>query len=182
MKKLFTVIVLMVSLLAANAADAKFSDEYKARHPGRVKVKTSLEASGKKSTLTKYQLFERRTANGNLSLTIWDTGYFKFCYIAFSSFSGSPVRFTNFAWGDGEKAHDIKTDFSYVEKFRRGGDFHRVAYTKLFTKDIADLKQAVILSIRGGGSNSTPLLYTSHKRWKEWQDALVAAEKFLNEK
>ena len=114
-------------------------------------------------------------------MTIWDTGSFKFCYIAFSSFGGSPVRFTNFAWGDGEKAHEIKTDFSYVERFRRGGDFHRVAFTKVFTKDIADLKQSVILSIQGGGSNSTPLIYKSHKRWNEWQEALNAAEKIMSE-
>lgn len=38
MKKIFTVITLMVALMIANLADAKFSDEYKARHPKRVKV------------------------------------------------------------------------------------------------------------------------------------------------
>ena len=42
MKKLFAVVTLLATLMAANIADAKFSDEYRAKYPKRVKVETDI--------------------------------------------------------------------------------------------------------------------------------------------
>ena len=46
MKKLFAIVTLMATLMAANIADAKFSDEYRVKYPKRVKVVTMMQASG----------------------------------------------------------------------------------------------------------------------------------------
>ena len=44
------------------------------------------------------------------------------------------------------------------------------------------MKDAVVLSVSGGGSISTPILDTSHKKWKEWQEAIEAAAELMNER
>ena len=48
--------------------------------------------------------------------------------------------------------------------------------------DLPGLKTAVVVSVHGGGSLSTPLLYPSRKHWKDWLEALDAAEKLMNDK
>ena len=177
MKKLFTVIALMVFLLAANAADAKFSDEYKAKHPRRVKVETRLEASGKKSTKTLYTLFKHQTSAGWLLMQVYDNDGLKLCSIAYGETVSTPKDYSHFSWGDGEKVHEIPRLVSYYERDGRG--YHNFMNA---TIQPSELKKAVILSTHYNGYFSDPILHSSLKYWKEWMEALDAADKLIKER
>lgn len=183
MKKLFTVIALMVSLLAANAADAKFSDEYKAKYPRRVKVETRLEASGKESTKTIYTLFKHNLPDGSpLQLIVRDSGgMIKICSISYGNITSRPKTYTDFSWGDGEKSHVLKRFIAYSERLGRER-FSNFITAQITGSDLKAMKNAVVFSVEGGGSFSTPLLSPSSKKWKEWQDAVNAAAELMTER
>ena len=181
MKKLFTVITLLATLMMTSAADAKFSDEYKAKHPRRVKVETRLEPNGKKATKTTYTLFKHTLINGcPLHMFVRDIGGIKICSISYGDTTSYPADYAAFTWGDGEYAHTLKTFLSYTDRVCRDRYSHFIT-TQPKGPDLKDMKDAVVFSVEGGGHISTPLLDPSHKRWKEWQEAVDAAEKLMNE-
>ena len=178
MKKIFTVITLMVALMIANMADAKFSDEYKARHPKRVKVQKIITDSGRPATSTRYKLFSRWLADGPFELAILDYNGIKICTICYGINGNSPREFVNFTWGDGENVHEIQTLSSESKSigYNRFSDFiDAVVDPKL-------LKTATVISVHDSNLRSEPLIYESHKRWKEWKEAIDAAEKIMNER
>ena len=178
MKKIFTVITLMVALMMANMADAKFSDEYKARHPKRVKVQKIITDSGRPATSTRYKLFSRWLADGPFELAILDYNGIKICTICYGINGNSPREFVNFTWGDGEKVHEIKTLSSESKSigYNRFSDFIDAIV------DPQLLKTATVISVHDSNLRSEPLIYESHKRWKEWKEAIDAAEKIMNER
>ena len=177
MKKLFTVIALLVSLLAANAADAKFSDEYKAQHPKRVKITKTISSTGAPVFSTRYKLFNHWLNNGPFELAIMDYNGIKICTICYGTTGDTPREFTHFSWGDGSTAHKIQRLSGYCKSI--GPD----RYSDLIGAmvDPAVLKQAIVISVHDVSLRSEPILYESHKRWKEWQQAIDAAEKIMAE-
>lgn len=182
MKKLFTIITLLAALLVTNMADAKFSDEYKARYPRRVKVETKLEASGKRTTNTTYTLFKHTLINGcPLRLIVRDIGGIKICSISYGDTTNYPGDYAAFSWGDGEYRHDLKTFLSFTDRVGRERYSHFIT-TQLSGQDLERMKDSVVFSVSGGGSISTPILDTSHKKWKEWQEAIEAAAELMNER
>lgn len=178
MKKLFTVIALMVSLLAANAADAKFSDEYRAKYPRRVKVEKSINPNGKLSKMITYTLFKHQTSAGWLLMQVYDNDGLKLCSIAYGETSSTPKDYSHFSWGDGENKHEIRRLVSYCE--RKGRD----SYDNFMNATIqpSDLKKSVVLSTHYNGYFSDPILHSSLKYWKEWMEALDIAEKLIKER
>ena len=44
------------------------------------------------------------------------------------------------------------------------------------------MKKAVIISVHGGGSSTRILLDKTSKHWKEWEEALNAAIKLMDER
>ena len=178
MKKLFAIITLLVSLLAANAAYAKFSDDYKAKYPRRVKVETRIEASGKKSTKTLYTLFKHQTSAGWLILQVYDNDGLKLCSITYGETVSTPKDYSHFSWGDGEKIHEIRRLVSFCEREGRGR-YHNFMDA---TVQPSELKKAVVLSTHYNGYFSDPILHSSLKYWKEWMEALDVAEKLIKER
>ncbi len=182
MKKMFTIVTLLAALLAANIADAKFSDEYKAKYPRRVKVTTKMQASGKTVTDVTYNLFSH-TLNGipfKIVLTVSDD-IIKVCLFSAGTATDRPEKLSNFAWGDGEKSHDLKPFISYTE--RRGHHkYVNFLSSNVMGTDLKKMKNAVAFSIQGPGGYWQPVLYPSHKHWKEWQEAIDAAEKIMSER
>lgn len=178
MKKIFTVITLMAALMIANLANAKFSDEYKARHPKRVKVQKIITDSGRPATSTRYKIFSRWLADGPFELAILDYNGIKICTICYGINGNSPREFVNFTWGDGENVHEIQTLSSESKSigYNRFSDFIDAIV------DPQLLKTATVISVHDSSLRSEPLIYESHKRWKEWKEAIDAAEKIMNER
>lgn len=177
-----SIIILLCLLFFANIADAKFSDEYKARYPRRVKVETKLEASGHKSTWTTYTLFKYHYNGSPYKLVLTDcNGFTKYCHLIYGTTTNSPVGFITFSWGDGTSVFELKPLLVFSERRYPGCWFHYVS-ASINRHDLDSMERAIVLSLHGGGTVSTVLLHKSHKKWKEWEDALNAAAKLMQEK
>lgn len=182
MKKLFAIITLVVALMVTNMADAKFSDEYKAKYPKRVKVETDMFSSGQTYTRITYTLFKHTIKDITFSivLTVSDD-IIKICHFSAGTITDRPAGLISFTWGDGKNSHDIKTLMSYTERQGREKYFNFLSSNVMGT-DLKDMKNAVAFSILGPGGQWSPILYPSHKYWKEWQEAIDAAEKIMSER
>jgi hypothetical protein len=77
-----TIIILLCTLFFANIADAKFSDEYKAKYPKKVKTSTYQRKNGTFSTSTDYYLFKRKS--DGLSLIVCDLNGIKVCFLRYT--------------------------------------------------------------------------------------------------
>lgn len=183
MKKLFAIVTLLATLMVINVADAKFSDEYRAKYPRRVKVTTKMDASGKSSTMTTYKLFKYRVNDVDFDITLRDFGgLIKFCTFNCGTLTGRPAGLSNFAWGDGERAHDLNWHkIAYIDRFRSGNFFNYLS-VEVTRTDLEEMKKAVAFSVQGPGAPNKPILFASHKRWKDWQEAIDAAEKIISER
>ena len=177
MKKIFTIVALLAALLTSTTADAKYSDEYKAQHPSRVKTQKTITASGRAAIFTRYKLFSRWFGDGLLELTVSDCNDIKICTICYRVSGHSPREFVNFTWGDGENVHEIKLINSCTEVIglNRFSDFIDAE------ADPKVLNAAKVISVYDSSFHSEPLIYESHKRWKEWKEAINAAEQLMNE-
>ncbi len=177
MKKLFTIVTLLATLLAANIADAKFSDEYKAKYPRRVKVETKIRPNGKQAKMITYSLFKHQTSAGWLQMRVYDYDGLKDCTIVYGETVSIPKDYSHFSWGDGEKVHEIPRLVSYYE--RDGHGYHNFMNA---TIQPSNLKKAIVLSTHYNGYFSDPILNSSQKYWKEWMEALDIAEKLIKER
>lgn len=108
-------------------------------------------------------------------------GFLKVCHLIYGVTNYSPANFSTISWGDGTSVFYLKPVLAYTERRGRGEYFHYVS-ANADRHDLDSMERAIILSLHGGGSISTPILDRSHKKWKEWQEALLAAEKLMNEK
>ena len=182
MKKLFAVATLLATLMASNIADAKFSDEYKAKYPKRVKVTTEVASSGRKYTRITYKLFSR-SIDGIPFKMVFTTSddIIKFCDLVYGSVTSRPYGFTGFSWGDGKNRHDIGKRFAYTDRWGRDKYFNFIS-SGINRSELAEMKNAIILSVHGGGSPTKKLLDKSDKHWKEWEEALNAAIELMNER
>jgi len=180
--KRFAFFILLFCLFFSGIADAKYSDEYRAKYPRRVKVETKLEANGKKATKITYTLFKHSLIGGRpLRLIVRDSGgLIKICSITYGDTTESPGTYTAFSWGDGEYAHNLKTFLSFTDRVGRERYSHFIT-AQPTGLDLKEMKDAIAFSVEGGGNISTPLLDKSHKKWKEWQEAVEAAENLMNE-
>ena len=181
MKRLAT-LILLCCLFSSNIADAKFSDEYRAMYPRRVKVETKLEANGQKSTRTTYTLFKYHYNGSPYKLVFTDCdGFLKFCHLIYGTTTNSSAGFITFSWGDGASVFELKPFLVYTERRYPGSYFHYVS-AGIDHHDLDSMERSVTLSLHGGGTVSTVLLDKSHKKWKEWQEALKAAQELMAEK
>ena len=178
MKKLFAIVTLLATLMVANIADAKFSDEYRTKYPKRVKVEKSIDPNGKPSKMTTYTLFKNEIGAGWLLLQVFDNDGLKLCSVAYGETLSTPKDYSHFSWGDGEKKHEIRRLVSYYE--RKGRDrFHNFMNA---TIQPSDLKKAVVLSAHYNGYYSDPIIHSSHKQWNEFMEALDVAERLIKER
>ena len=175
MKKIIAIVTLLVSLLLSNVAAAKFSDEYKAKYPRRVKTTTTQMTNGQMHTSTEYKLFKRNLPTGRIKLdvTLSDKGP-DLCFLTVSTYGDSelnPIR--ELTWGDGQEAHKIQLFYS---DFVRGG-FRRYAELAIATVSPAELKKAIVISL-----DRKAVINESSKYWKEWQEALDTADRLMHDK
>lgn len=175
MKKIIAIVTLLVSLLLSNVAAAKFSDEYKAKYPRRVKTTTTQMTNGQMHTSTEYKLFKRNLPTGRIKLdvTLSEKGP-DICFLTVSTYGDSelnPIR--ELTWGDGQEAHKIKLFYS---DFVRSG-FRRYAELAIATVSPAELKKAIVISL-----DRKAVINESSKYWKEWQEALDTADRLMHDK
>ncbi len=176
------IIVLLCSLFFVNIADAKFSDEYKAKYPRRVKVETDMFSSGKIFTRTTYNLFNHTIKDITFSIVVTvSDDIIKICHFSAGTITERPASLTRFVWGDGKNSHNIKTLMSYTERQGRETFFSFLS-SNVMGADLKEMKNAVAFSIQGPGGQWSPILYPTHKYWKEWLEAIDAAEKIMNER
>ena len=175
MKKIIAIVTLLVSLLLSNVAAAKFSDEYKAKYPQRVKTTTTQMTNGQMHTSTEYKLFKRNLPTGRIKLDVKlsEKGP-DLCFLTVSTYGDSelnPIR--ELTWGDGQEAHKIPLFYS---DFVRGG-FRRYAELAIATVNPAELKNAIVISL-----DRKAVINESSKYWKEWQEALDTADRLMHDK
>ena len=180
MKKLFTIITLMVAIMVSNIADAKFSDEYRAKYPKRVKVTTQLNANGKTIKKVEYKLFNRRIGTGHLQLSVnVSDDIVKLCTITFWRFDTYPKEYNKICWGDGKEAHDWETQIISYDDFGKHVGYQNVLIAHTFNFEC--LEKAVVFSAHHFYQDDI-IIDKSHKYWDEWIEALKAASKIMSER
>jgi len=180
--KRFAILILLCCLFFSSIAEAKFSDEYRAKYPRRVKVETELMPNGQRSTRTTYTLFKKGLNGSPFKLVFTDcNGFLKLCHLIYGTTTNSHIGFTTFSWGDGASVYELKPFLVYSQRRDPGSYFHYVS-ASINRHDLDSMERAVVLSLHGGGTVSTALLDKTHKRWKEWQEAVIAAEKLMDER
>ena len=175
--KRIAILALLSSLFFANIADARFSDEYRAKYPKRVKVETKISPNGQQVKMMTYTLFTHYISAGWFQMRVYDYDGIKLCSITYGETVSTPKDYSHFSWGDGKEEHEIGRLVSYYEREGRG------RYHNFMTATIqpSDLKKAVVLSTHYNGYFSDPILHVSNKYWKEWMEALDIAEKLIKE-
>ena len=178
MKKLFTVITLMIVLLASNIADAKFSDEYRKAHPRNVKTWTDQLKSGKMSKTTQYNVFKGKP--GGLSLRVSDLDGVKVCLISYA-YNGDEWRFYDgLSWGDGKESHDIRLiSKPRFDTYNRGHGAIEILTAGINPEH---LKNAIVIHAHSERHGNEVIMNKEHKRWKEWQEAVDSAAKLMAER
>ena len=156
--KRIAIIMLLCCLFFDSIADAKFSDEYKAKYPKRVKTENSINPNGKQSKMITYTLFKHQINAGLLLMQVFDNDGLKLCAIAYGETVSTPKDYIYFSWGDGEKEHKISRLVSYYEREGRNG-YHNFMNV---TIQPSDLKKAVVLSAHYNGYFSHPILHNTH--------------------
>ena len=174
MKKKLVITPLLICMLASNTAAAKYSDEYKAQYPKRVKVETRQLRSGQTYQKTIFKLFDKKLQAGRLKLDLeLDNSGPDICFLTFSTYSGRDFgTIKEMSWGDGKEAHEIKIFFT--DAVYSCGTFADLA---IATVRPADLKKAIIIS-----AGITPIISQTSKEWKEWQAAVNAADRLIRER
>ncbi len=178
MKKLFTIITLMVALLTPNMADTKFSDEYRAKYPKRVKTSTYQRKNGTISTSTDYYVYKRKS--DGLSLTVCDLNGIKVCFLRYT-YNGDEWRFYDgLSWGDGKEAHKIRL----LSEPRFDTYRHGRGAIEMLTAGINPemLKNAIVLHAHSERHGDEVIMNATHKRWKEWQESVDTAAKLMAER
>jgi len=175
MKRKFTIVALLFSLLLCSTAAAKYSDEYKAKYPKRVKVTTEQARSGKVYAKTAYKLFDRNLQSGRLKLDLeMNTSGPDLCFLTFSTYGDRQINpIKSLSWGDGQQAHEIKIFYSDVLHPAVG----RFAELAIATVRPEKLQKAIIFN-----AGHIIIINESSKEWKEWKDAIDAADKIMNKK
>lgn len=176
MKKIIAIAAALIAALTiSNVAAAKYSDEYKAKYPKRVKVTTEQARSGKTFTKTAYKLFDRKLQSGRLKLELeMKTAGPDLCFLTFSTYGDSQINpIKSLSWGDGQQAHDIKIFYSDVLHPAVG----RFAELAIATVRPEELQKAIIFN-----AGPIVIINESSKEWKEWKDAIDAADKIMNKK
>ena len=174
MKKKIAFIALL-ALLFCNAAAAKYSDEYKAQYPKRVKVTTEQTSSGQKSQKVTFKLFDRKLQSGRLKLDVEKNSHSPdLCFLTFSTYGDSHINpIKQLTYGDGQQTHEINIFYSDVLHPAVG----RFAELAIATVRPEDLQKAVILN-----AGIITIINESSKEWKEWKAAVDAAAKIIRER
>ena len=168
--------VSVIVMTMPGIAEAKFSDEYKAKYPKNVKTTTSQLKSGKISTTTNYEVFKSKS--GGLSLRVSDLSGIKVAFLTFG-YAGNTWRFYDgMSWGDGKESHDIKLGMKPTRQVFRGG----VSEVLAAGINPLDLQKAIVIHAHSERNGDEVVMNASHKRWKEWQEAVDAAVKLMQEK
>lgn len=174
MKKLFAAVLIM-AMAVSSVAFAGYSDEYKAKYPARVKVKTEQDLSGKTVTTEEYRLFN----NGKgFSLGLRKSNDYKYAYIQYF-YNGKFWRFyKGFTWGDGNNIHDLNL---FIDPSRTVGSGF-VMEIILASVNPTELKNAIIVHAHSDKNGPEIMIGSSDPRWAEWKTALEDAEKILADK
>ena len=180
MKKLFAIVTLLATLMTANMADAKFSDEYRAKYPKRVKVTTQLKANGKTIKNVEYKLFKRRIGTGHLQLNVnVSDDIVKLCTITFWRFDTYPKDYNKLRWGDGKETHDWEKQIISYNDHGKYVEYQNVLIAHTFNFEC--LEKAVVFSAHHFYQDDI-IIDKSHKYWNEWMEALNAASKIMSER
>lgn len=173
MKKLFTAVLIM-AMAVSSVAFAGYSDEYKAKYPARVKVKTEQDLSGKVVTTTTYNIFW----NKNFSLRVRKSNDYKYAYIQYSYMDKRWMFYDGFTWGDGNQIHELKLFIDPVRKV----DGTMVYESIMAAVDPVELKNATIVHAYSQQGGPQVMINLSDPKWSEWKVALDDADKILNDK
>ena len=58
-----------------------------------------------------------------------------------------------------------------------------IVFNQMYALTAPDrIRSITVISVHDSNLRSEPLIYESHKRWKEWKEAIDAAEKIMNER
>ena len=175
MKKLFTTILLIAAVLVANVAFAGYCDEYKAKYPNKVKIKTEQDLSGKMVTKEEYKLFNN--AKG-FTLSLRKSNDYQYAYIQLFYF-GKFWRFYNqFTWGDGNTVNNLKLAYDPVRNVGKG----HVTEIIEATINPTELKKAIIVHAHSKQNAPEIMISQTDPRWAEWKTALEDAERLMADK
>lgn len=173
MKKLFAAVLIM-AMAVSSVAFAGYSDEYKAKHPARVHVKTEQDLSGKVVTTTTYNVFW----NKNFSLHVRKSPDYKYAFIQYAYMDKRWMFYDGFNWGDGNQVHNLKLFIDPIRKVDGTMVYERI----MAAVDPVELKSATIIHAHSHQGGYQVMINLSDPKWTEWKSALEDADKILNDK
>lgn len=175
MKKKIAIAATLIAMMICNVATARYSDDYRAKNPKRVKVTTDRMSNGRLATKTTYLLFDKKLQSGRLKLSVdKNSASPDLCFLTFSTYGDGEIRpIKQLTYGDGQQTHEIKVFYSDVLHPAVG----RFAELAIATVRPEELKKAIVLH-----ADIITIISESSKEWKEWREALDSAEIILNER
>ncbi len=174
-QKMFALITILGLLFVSNTVAAGFADEYRAKHPRRVKTTIKQNTKGQYEGSEKYKLFEHNVSGYKLKLEfLCEAKGPDLVLLNCSTFGGRYTpAITELSCGDGKNKHVLhKFVGLHFPIGRHGNGTFLIAHI-----NPAELYDAIVVS-----ANNVVVINNQHKLWPEFQQALRDAEKLYNER
>ena len=175
LQKMFLLVSILGLLLVSNSVAAGYADEYRAKHPRRVKTTISQNTKGQYVASVYYKLFDHNIGGYRLKLDCqFDTKGPDLILLHCSTFGGRYIpAITELSYGDGKSKH-------VLHKFvglRFPIDRHSYGTFQIAHIKPSELHDAIVVS-----ANNVVIINNQHKRWPEFQQALKDAGKLYEER
>ena len=175
MQKILMLVTALGFLVLSNTVAAGYADEYRAKHPRRVKTTITQNTKGQYEGSEKYKLFDRTIDGYQLKLEFkCNSKGPDLLLLTCSTFGGrNTPAITELSCGDGKNKHVLHKFVGLHFPIRR----HSVGTFLIAHVNPSELYDAIVVS-----ANNVVVINNQHKRWPEFQQALRDAEKLYNER
>lgn len=175
MQKAVMIVAMLFSLLLSNAVFAGYADEYRAKHPRRVKTTISQNTKGQYEGSEKYKLFDHNIGDYRLKLEfLCEAKGPNLILLTCSTFGEHYTpAITELSCGDGKNKHILHRFVGLHFPIRR----HSSGTFLIANINPSELYDAVVIS-----ANNVVVINNHHKCWPEFQQALTDAEKLYEER
>ena len=173
--KMFLLVSILGLLLVSNSVAAGYADEYRAKHPRRVKTTISQNTKGQYVASVYYKLFDHNIGGYRLKLDCqFDTKGPDLILLHCSTFGGRYIpAISELSYGDGKSKHVLHKFVS----LRFPIDRHSYGTFQIAHIKPSELHDAIVVS-----ANNVVIINNQHKRWPEFQQALKDVGKLYEER
>ncbi len=175
MQIIFLLVATLGLLLLSNTVAAGYADEYRAKHPRRVKTTISQNTKGQYEGSENYKLFDHNVGGYRLKLEFLCSAKGPDLILLHCSTYGGRYTpaITELSCGDGKNKHILHRFVGLHFPIGR----HSYGTFQVANINPSELYDAIVVS-----ANNVVIINNQHKRWPEFQQALRDAEKLYGER